>query len=684
MGKGTDAGIRTKAMGENMSTEFKPYVPEQTNLPEFTLKAILLGIVMAVILGAANAYLGLKAGMTISASFPAAVIAIAAFRLPFLRGSVLEQNIARAAASVGEALVAGAIFTLPAFVMVSVGGQRLWTTFNYWESTLIALIGGLMGVFFVILLRRTLLVDAHLPFPEGHACYEIVKSGQKGASGAKYVFGAMGLGILIEMLKNAGGIPIFKECKEFFIHFPRSIIHHFTPSKEPLVDIAHTGGVAYQTPLASPALMSVGYIIGPKYACVNFAGGVLAWLVFIPLALFFNPQFYQQLTAGGASIGYSDMAYTAWYNLVRPMAVGAMLVGSIYTLWGLRGSLGSAVKGIFAKHHHAEAGKNRLEKDLNLRSVFMASLVLAIPMAFVYYHFTDNLMGALVSVVVMMITGFLFAAVGGWLVGIVGNSNQPVSGLTLSTLIIAALVMLIFGLTGLPGIASVLAIAAVVCCAACLAGDMIQDLKVGQLVGGTPWKMQLSEIIGTVVVAFTLVIPILILHEGNIAIGGLGIGDARLPAPQASLMAQLAKGIISGDMPWGLIITGMCFSLALILVKAPAPMLIAVGMYLPFETTSAIFVGGAIKWIADGLAKRRGMEESESTGILLASGFIAGEAITGVILAGLVLVGIPSLSQYFFGVDAPSIFNTAGGWLSLIIFGVVAYCLIMLPMKKRA
>ncbi|MFH1829344.1 MAG: oligopeptide transporter, OPT family [Pseudomonadota bacterium] len=667
-----------------MTTEFKPYVPEQTNLPEFTLKAILLGIVMAVILGAANAYLGLKAGMTISASFPAAVIAIAAFRLPFLRGSVLEQNISRSAASVGEALVAGAIFTLPAFVMVNVGGQRLWTTFNYWESTLIALIGGLMGVFFVILLRRTLLVDAQLPFPEGHACYEIVKSGQKGASGAKYVFGAMGLGVLIEMLKNSGGVQIFNECKEFFIHFPHSIIHHFTPSKEPLADIAHTGGIAYQTPLASPALMSVGYIIGPKYACVNFAGGVLAWLVFIPLALFFNPQFYEQLTAGGAAIGYSDMAYTAWYNLVRPMAVGAMLVGSIYTLWGLRSSLASAVRGIFAKHHHAEAGRSRLEKDLNLRWVFIASMVLAIPMAFVYYHFTDNLMGALVSVVVMMITGFLFAAVGGWLVGIVGNSNQPVSGLTLSTLIIAALVMVAFGLTGLPGIASVLAIAAVVCCAACLAGDMIQDLKVGQLVGGTPWKMQLSEIIGTVVVAFTLVIPILILHEGNIAAGGLGIGDAKLPAPQASLMAQLATGIISGDMPWGLLITGMCFSLALILIKAPAPMLIAVGMYLPFETTSAIFVGGVIKWIADGLAKRRGMEESESTGILLASGFIAGEAITGVILAGLVLVGIPSLTQYFFGVDTLPIFDKAGGWLSLIIFGVVAYCLIMLPMKKRA
>jgi putative OPT family oligopeptide transporter len=669
-----------------MSNEFKPYIPEQTNLPEFTLKAILLGAVMAVILGAANAYLGLKAGMTISASFPAAVIAIAAFRLPFFRGSVLEQNISRTTAAVGEALVAGAIFTLPAFVMVSLNGERLWTTFNYWESSLITLVGGLIGTLFVILLRRTLLVDAELPFPEGSACYEIVKSGQKGASGAKYVFGAMGLGVLIEMLKNSGGIPIFNECKEFFIQFPRSVIHHFNTSKEPLADISHTGGIAYQTPLASPALMSVGYIIGPKYACVNFAGGVLAWLVFIPLALFLNPQFYEQLTAGGATIAYGDMAYTAWYNLVRPIAVGAMLVGSIYTLYGLRGSLASAIRGIFSKHHHADVKINRLERDLNLKGVLIASLALAIPMAFIYYHFTGNVLGALVSVVVMMITGFLFSAVGGWLVGIVGNSNQPVSGLTLSTLIIAALVMVIFGLKGLPGIAAVLGIAAVVCCAACLAGDMIQDLKVGQLVGGTPWKMELAGIIGTIVVAFSLVLPILILHEGNIAAGGLGIGDARLPAPQASLMGQLAKGIISGDMPWGLIVTGMFFSLALILVKAPAPMLIAVGMYLPFETTSAIFVGGAIKWVADVFAKRRGIEQEamEGTGILLASGFIAGEAITGVILAGLILVGIPSLTQYFFGVETLPIYNKAGGWLSLIVFGVVAYCLIRLPLKRKA
>ena len=672
-----------------MST-FQPYVPEKTDLPELTLKALLLGLVMAVVLGAANAYLGLKAGMTISASFPAAVIAIAAFRLPFFRGSVLEQNITRTTAAVGEALVAGAIFTLPAFVMVNVGGERLWTSFHYWHSSIILLVGGVVGILFVILLRRTLVVDAHLPFPEGTACYEIVKSGQGGDSGAKYVFGAMGLGILIEMFKNSVGISIFKEFKEIFFAFPRSVIHHFNTAKESLGDIAYTGGIPFKTPLASPALMGVGYIIGPKYACINFAGGVLAWFVFIPLALFFNPDFMQQLSAGGASVTSGDMAYTAWYNLIRPFAVGAMLVGSFYTLYGLKDSLISGMRGIFSKHARGQITPSRLEEDLNLRWVFVVAILLLVPMTFLFHYYCSSLVGAIVAAVVMTIISFLFAAVGGWLVGLVGNSNQPVSGLTLSALIIAALLMLAIGVQGIPGIAAVLVVAAVVCCVACLSGDMIQDLKVGQLIGGTPWKMELSAIIGTIVVAFVLIIPIMILHNGTPG----GIGGQQLPAPQAGLMAQLATGIVGGSMPWGLVISGMAFSLALILVKAPAPMLIAVGMYLPYETTFAIFVGGVIKWIADKLMLRKGAkpEGEEGVGTLVASGFIAGEAITGVILAGIFVLmnaGVPddlkvdSITQKIFGIAEVPFKESLGGWLSILIFAAVAFCLIYYPVTKR-
>jgi len=673
-------------MAEPTIRDEKPYVPAETSLPELTWRALLLGIVMAVVLGAANAYLGLRAGLTISATFPAAVIAIAAFRLPFMRGSVLEQNIARTTASVGEALVAGAIFTIPAFVLVQVGGERLWTTFNYWETSLLLLLGGTMGILFVILLRRTLVVDAELPFPESYACYEIVKAGQKGETGARYVFGALGLGMVIELFKNGSALAMVRESAEVFLRFPRSVVHHFFPNRDAMGSIAHGGGIALTSPAASPALMGVGYIIGPRLASINFAGGALAWLVFIPLALFLNPGLGAELSAHGEP-SWADLSYTVWYNNIRPMAVGAMLVGSLYTLWGLRGSLTRAFQGALggAGATGAAANGGRLDRDLPLRWVLLSALLLILPITLIYDHFTGDLLGALVAAVIMTITGFLFSAVGGWLVGLVGGSNQPISGLTLSALIVAALVMVWVGVTGLPGIGAVLGVAAVVCCASSMAGDMIQDLKVGHLIGGTPSKMEIAEIISTIVVSFVLVFPIIILHEGNIAAGGIGIGDSELPAPQAGLMAQLATGIVGGEMPWGLILIGVGLAVALILIKAPAPMLIAVGMYLPFETTFAIFVGGMIKGFADSVVKPRLTGERrgifDNIGILLASGFIAGEALTGVLIAGLVLVGVPSISERLFGVASfPFAEGPVGAWLGVVIFGLVAWVLLRIPL----
>ena len=667
-----------------------PYVPSQTTLAEFTLKAILLGLVMAFLLGAANAYLGLKSGLTISATFPAAVIAIAAFRLPFMKGNILEQNIARTTASVGEALVAGAIFTIPAFVMVEMDGKRLWTHFNYWETSAIMLVGGLLGVLFVILLRRTLVVDANLPFPESYACYEIVRAGQKGESGANYVFGALGVGALLELLKNSKGLAIFREGVEFIFQFPKSVIHHFSSSKEALGDVIHTGSLTFATPLASPALMGVGYIIGPKLAAINFCGGVLAWLVLIPLAMFLNPDLQNELLLDGKPAPLSEITYSIWYNQIRPMAVGAMLVGSFYTLWGLRNSIFSAFRGAFKSSKPGEGPKveeDRLQKDINLRWIVIATVGLVIPITLVYYIFSDSLAGALLAAVIMTVTGFLFAGVGGWLVGLVGGSNQPISGLALSTLIISALVMISIGVVGLSGVAAVLAVAAVVCCATAMAGDMIQDLKVGHLIGGTPWKMEVAEVISTVIVSFLLIFPIILLHEGNIAGGGIGIGGTELPAPQAGLMAQLAKGIVGGEMPWGLVIIGMFFSLALIIIRAPAPMLIAVGMYLHFSTTFAIFVGGMIKLASDSLLKKRNAEGKQKTkvenvGILVASGFIAGEALTGVLLAGLVILGIPSITYLIAGVGDFGIANSGlGSWLSIVIFGIVGWGLVRIPLN---
>ena len=586
-----------------MADEKKPYVPAEENLAELTLKALVLGVVVAALLGAANAYLGFKAGQTVSATFPAAVLAIAAFRLPFFRGTVLEQNTMRTAASVGEALVAGAIFTIPAFVMVNVGGERLWTSFNYWETSLILLVGGLLGILFIILLRRTLTVDAGLPFPESRACAELVMASQRGDTGARYVFGAMGLGMLIQVFKDSSGIRLFRETVEVVKEFPSSVIHHFDSSRAALGDVTHRGALVWSTPSISPALIGVGYIIGFELAAINFAGGILAWFVLVPLALFLNPDFGQRLAGADGAPPLGELVFTIWYNQIRPIAVGAMLVGAAWTLWRMRESLAQAFRGAFHKGSVAEP--LRTEKDLPARAVVLGIGALAVPVAFIFHHFSGSVTGALVAAVVMMAAGFLFSAVGGYLVGLVGSSNQPVSGLALSTLILSALLMVGFGVTGLAGVAAVLGVAAVVCSAICVSGSLIQDLKVGHILGGTPWKMEVAEIVATVVTAFVLVFPIVILHEGNIKMGGIGIGDRALPAPQAGLMAQMAQGIVGGEMPWALIVFGMAFAVFLILLKAPSVMLVAVGMYLPPETTGAIFLGGCLKALVDWLAKQK-------------------------------------------------------------------------------
>ncbi|MCI0692753.1 oligopeptide transporter, OPT family [candidate division KSB1 bacterium] len=665
----------------------KPYIPAESNLPEFTFKALFLGLVMAVVLGAANAYLGLRAGQTVSASFPAAVIAIAAFRI--MRGNVLEQNIARTAASVGEALVAGAIFTIPAFVIANVGGERVWTDFNYWETSFILLIGGVLGVMFIVILRRTLTVDAGLPFPESRACTEIVKAGQHGETGAKYVFGTLGFGMLLQIFKADNGLKLFRESISGIITLPQSIIHHFSGNRTPMGDVTHSGVVPWATFAISPALIGVGYVIGPQLATINFVGGMLAWLVLIPLILFINPELSTQLTLDGQAAPLSDVINSVWYNHVRPIAVGAMLVAAVKTLWGLRDSLAAAFKGALKKGS-AVAQPSRLEQDLDLRMILGVTILLAIPMAVLYYYFSQSVVGAVVSAIVMLLLGFLLSAVGGYLVGLVGGSNQPISGLTLSTLIIAALLMVFFGVKGIHGVGAVLGVAAVVCCACAISGDMIQDLKIGQLLGGTPRRMEIAEIISVVVVSFVLVFPIIALHKSNILGGGIGIGDKALPAPQAGLMAQLAVGIVGGEMPWGLILFGAFLALALIMIKAPAPMLIAVGMYLPFETTFAIFIGGVIKWFADRLVARKSVnkdanERAENTGILLASGFIAGESLTGVLLAVLVLVvkDFESLTSLLFGVSQFEFVEAWGGnLLGLLAFAAIAWVLIVIPLQK--
>ncbi len=639
-----------------------------------TFKAVALGVFLAFVFGSANAYLGMRAGQTVAATIPAAVIAMALFRIPAFRGGILEQNITRTAASVGEALVAGAIFTIPAFMMVEINGAHLWTDLrsHYWEATLILLTGGLIGIFFIILLRRPLCVDANLPWPESVASAQIVRSGEAQSSGApKYVFGAMAFGGLIQILKSDKGLQIFREYSEGFLAFPRSLIRHFNYEKQPIGDVSHLGGIPWSTPSLSPALIGIGYIIGPELASINVAGGIIAWWILIPLLLFFDPDLPRRIGTTDTGIA----AYTLWYNVVRPIAVGMMLVGAANTMYSMRSSLFNSMRGIFSVRSSgtADAAVERTERDIPARWVVLSTAILLVPITAIYFYFTRGLWSAIIAAVVMTITGFVLSAIGGYLVGLVGSSNQPLSGLTLLALILSALVMLAIGVTGLTGVAAVLGVASVVSVACSVSGSLIQDLKAGHLLGGTPWKMEMVEIIAVVLLAFFLMGPIIALHAANLDTGG--IGGRALPAPQAGLMAQLAKGIVGGQMAWGLLGIGAAFGLAMVLCGARAPMLVAVGMYLPFDTTSAIFVGGMLKWIVDRISARASEERRlriEEKGTLLASGLIAGEAIIGILLAVLFVAGVPAIATVPF-------YAAWGGWLSLLGFAAVAWVLIRIP-----
>src|SRR2546426_1515121 len=329
-----------------MSKEFKPYVPAESTDPEMTLKAVVLGVALSALFGAANAYLAMRAGQTIAATMPAAVIAIAAFRLPFFRGGVLEQNITRTAASVGEALVAGVAFTVPAFLL---GGVWPDLSTHFWDAAWLMLAGGLLGIFFIIVLRRPLCVDSDLPFPEATACVEVVKAGQHGTTEApRYVFGAMGLGAVLQFFTNSRGFTLFRESINGFLELPRVVIRRFDSS--PTVgDVAHTGAMPYATPLASPALMGIGYIVGPRLAAINFSGTVFAWWVLIPLVLFIDPDLPRRLGApAGAPVPWDAISQNVWFNVVRPIAVGTMLVSAVYTLYSMRESLLASVRGAMA------------------------------------------------------------------------------------------------------------------------------------------------------------------------------------------------------------------------------------------------------------------------------------------------------------------------------------------------
>jgi putative OPT family oligopeptide transporter len=619
---------------------FKPYVPPDVQMSEFTLRAIILGLLMTGILGAANAYLGLRAGMTIAATYPAAVISMSILRLA--KGSLLEENIARTIGSIGESVAAGAVFTIPAFVLAG-----LWPALGmakYWQSVALMVIGGLLGILFVTLLRRVMVEDAELPFPESVAASEIHKAGQQGSKAAKILFANMGFGALVNALAQ---LNVFDQVRTFTLNIGalgKNLL--LRTSTNPNVTTISTGGVStFNSPAISPAYLGVGYIIGPTLAALNFAGGVLAWGLLVPLLTFLlGPQL--QRSVQPENVGWGTMAGAVYFSIVRPIAVGGMLVGAGYTLFRMRKQLGAGMARAISdlkKSAEAHQAENRTERDLKAKAVFVSIGLVFLAMIALYYFFiagAGNLTisrivaGAIVAALVMVILGFFFAAVSGNLVGMIGSSNNPVSGLTLCTLVVSALLMVALGVAGVSGVAAVLGVAAVICVSSAVAGEMLQDLKVGHILGGTPARMQLGDIFGVVVASLVLFFPLMILDNAY------HFGSPQLSAPQAGLMAMLAQGIVGGNMAWPLVVVGILMGFAMIMVRVRSPMLFSVGMYLPLETTFAIFVGGMIRWVTDKLRDRRGLNEAQkarvdNAGVLTASGLIAGEALCGLVIAGI-------------------------------------------------
>jgi putative OPT family oligopeptide transporter len=514
------------------------------------------------------------------------------------------------------------------------------------------------------------------------AASEIHKAGQKGSQGAKFLFQAMGLGALIYAL---GVIKIFAATKEFILKvgtIGASFVRLGTDKVAPRVDAG--GTVAVSGPGIYPAYIGVGYIIGPRLASLNFAGGVLAWGLFAPLLMFFlGPQLVEKFYGPGvamSSVAWPDMMLDVWKFIIRPIAVGGMLVGAGYTLFRMRKNLAAGIKrsvgDVKKASGHVEV-TSRCEKDLNIRLVLGILGATVVMMVFVYRIFSGSFASAILAALVMAVAGFFFAAVSGNLVGQIGSSNNPISGLTLSTLIIAALLMVVVGATGVSGVAAVLGVAAVVCVSSAVAGEMLQDLKVGHILGGTPWKMQVGNIFGVLLASLVLYFPLLVLH------GAFQFGSKELSAPQAGLMAALAQGIVGKEMAWPLVIVGMLMGFAMILVQVRSPMLVAVGMYLPLETTFAIFCGGMMKGIVDKMANRRGLNPAqkvrvENVGILLASGLIAGEALTGLVRATWKFL----FFQKVLGADIPEIFVNASYYVGLGVLVLIGVYLVYFPLRN--
>ena len=587
----------------DMEEKFKPYIPADKVTPEMTPTSIIMGIILAVVFGAANAYLGLKVGLTVSASIPAAVISMAVIRIIMKKDSILESNMVQTIGSAGESLAAGSIFTMPALFIWAKEG--VMDKPSLIAITAIALVGGLLGVFFMVPLRSALIVKEHgvLPYPEGTACAEVLLAGEEGGSSAKSVFIGMGIGAIVKFVTDG-----LCAIQSVFTLKLQSLKTEFSAE-------------------VYPALISVGYICGLKISAMMFAGGVLGWFVLIPaIVTFGNEVVMYPATTSVAEVYANGGASAIWASYIKYIGAGAVAAAGIISLLKtfptIIKAFTASLKGIGKK---GKASGLRTEQDMDIRIVLISIAVLIL-LIWILPVIPVTILGALIIV----IFGFFFSAVSSRMVGLVGSSNNPVSGMTIATVLIATFCLKLAGDTGAHGMHGAIAIGSIICIAACMAGDTSQDLKTGYILGATPKKQQIGEIMGTIAAALAIGGVMILLDSA------FTFGSDKLAAPQASMMKMIIEGVMDGNLPWSLIFIGVFIAIVIELLGVSA-LPVAIGLYLPLELSSTMMLGGLIKWISD---KRFGKQkESSSKGILFCSGLIAGEGIIGVLLAVLTVAG---------------------------------------------
>ena len=645
-----------------MSEEIKPYVPAEKNLAELTFQSVGLGIVLSVIMCAANVYVGLMAGMTVSAAIPASVISMGVLRGLMKRGTILENNIVHTIASSGESLAAGIIFTVPALVMAGV-----WTDFNFWETTLIAMSGGVMGVVMMIPLRKAMIVDQkELRYPEGVACAEVLKAGDRGGADMRGIFAALGIGALFKIMVDVVGL--------------------FSTSVQGAARVSKTA--VYGGCGISPMLMAVGFIVGWEIALLVFMGGLISYFFAIPV-LAWNVDFSDSATL--------DVVNGIRGGQVRFLGIGAMVVAGLFSIVKVGGSikagLQAAIRGIRGQDDQSSAP--RTEQGITGRSLGSLMLLSLVLSSIVYYIMTDSIGTTIFTTVVMFVLCFFFVAVASYIVGLVGSSNSPVSGMTICAVLVTAGLLLILGYTGEEAFVATLGVAGVVCCAACTSGDICQDLKIGHILGATPRRLQIGEIIGTMLPAFVIAPVMSLLHQGY----GIGVqvreGVTPLEAPQGRLFQSLVGGIFGeGDpVPWDMVGWGALVGVACIVIDQfymlPRkskfrlyPMPLAVGMYLPLTVTFPILVGGIAVVLVKRASNRRGDDEGRGKtvihgGLLFASGLVAGEAIMGILIA---LLYVADLQMPFLGEG----WITLGGGMPMALVSIAGLAGVTWMMMRKA